>query len=229
MLGDATAIAGRVAEILRDRIVKGDLKPSQRLVERRLSAEFGISRTPVREALKLLDADGLIEISRNRGAQVTAYRGAEAKDLFGVIAVLEGLAAELLAARIDAGSMAHLERLHAQMLDHHASGRHDEYFDLNSVIHDFIVVNAGSPALLDTHKRLIARARRGRYLAIMDPARLAQAVSEHEGLMAALRAGDPSGAARIWRQHLMHTGETLAAVLEQVQGQTRDHRSSATA
>jgi DNA-binding GntR family transcriptional regulator len=212
--GESTkAVAERVADLLRDRIVKGDLAPHDRLVERHLSAELAVSRTPIREALKLLEADGLIEISLHRGAQVAPYRATDALRLFDVISVLEGLAARRLAESISPAVLDRLEELHTRMLRHHARGRATEYFDVNTTIHDTIVAACANPVLVETHQRLIARARRGRFLAIMEPARLAQAVGEHEAVMEAFRARDGAAAAQVWEQHLRHTGETVAGVL----------------
>jgi DNA-binding GntR family transcriptional regulator len=207
------AAAERVASILRDRIVKGDLAPLDRLVERRLSAELDVSRTPVREALKLLEADGLIEITLHRGALVSVFGPDEAVHLFDVISSLESLAAERLAETITPDSLQKLEDLHGTMLEQFRSDRISDYFDTNTLIHDFIVTSCGNPIVIATHNRLIARARRGRYMAIMNPERLEQAVGEHETLMQAFRSRDPLAAAKIWKTHLLHTGETLAAVL----------------
>jgi DNA-binding GntR family transcriptional regulator len=211
--GSPTAVAEWVADILRDRIIKGDLPPGARIVERKLSAELSVSRTPVREALKLLRADGLIDISRNCGAQVTPYTAEEAHDLFDVISMLESLAAQRFAERITPAELDALEEMHAAMLTYFKVGNTEDYFDLNSAIHERVIAGSGNPAIADAHRRLMARARRGRYLAIMNPERLRQAVEEHEALMVALRQGDAPSAATIWRQHLLHSGESVAGVL----------------
>jgi DNA-binding GntR family transcriptional regulator len=208
-----TATAQWVADILRDRIVKGVYPPGSRIVERTISAELNVSRTPVREALKLIAADGLIAISRNKGAQVLQYGPEEALALFDVIASLESLAAERLSTVIDAEVLDRLEEMHDGMMTYHKIGNHEDYFDSNSEIHDFIIDHCGNAIVADTHKRLMARARRGRFLAIMKPERLTEAVAEHEELMTALRERDPERAARVWRRHLLHTGETVAALL----------------
>jgi DNA-binding GntR family transcriptional regulator len=220
-LGDSDA-AHAVAETLRNRIVKGDLLPGTRIVERKLSAELQVSRPPVREALKLLRADGLIEISLHRGAQVTAYSAAEALNLFDVIAVLESRAARHLTARFDADLLDRLEGLHAQVVHHHRRGALDAYFAANSAVHDTIVAECGNPELADAHRRLMMRARRGRFLAIMDSDRWSQAVAEHEALMAAIRSGDAASAAGVWDQHLQHTGEAVAAILREAETTARD-------
>lgn len=214
------AAAERVASILRDRIVKGELAPLDRLVERRLSAELDVSRTPVREALKLLEADGLIEITLHRGALVSVFGPDEAVHLFDVISSLESLAAERLADTITSVGLQELEDLHGAMLDQFRADRISDYFDTNTVIHDFIVTGCGNPIVIDTHRRLIARARRGRFMAIMNRERLEQAVGEHETLMQAFRSRDPSAAADIWKTHLLHTGQALADVLGRQPDQT---------
>ncbi|MCF8483668.1 MAG: GntR family transcriptional regulator [Rhodobacteraceae bacterium] len=212
---DVTAVAEWVAGVLRDRIVKGHLLPGARIVERKLSAELDVSRTPIREALKILHSDKLIEISRNRGAQVADYGPQQALDLFDVIASLEGLAAERLAVTITRPDLEMLEDLHAQMLVYYRIGNTEDYFDTNSAIHDAILTLCGNPILADAHAKLMARARRGRFMAIMNPNRWGQAVGEHEELMAALRSRDGDAARKIWRNHLMHTGRTVADVLLQ--------------
>lgn len=209
----ATTGAEHVAAILRDRIVKGELAPLDRIVERRLSAELNVSRTPIREALKLLEADGLIEINLHRGAIVSEYRPEEAVLLFDVIASLEALAARRVTETMTASILHQLEDLHGTMLDHHRAGRTNDYFDLNTVIHDFIIQSCANPVLIATHQRLMIRARRGRFLAIMKPERLEQAVAEHEDLMQAFRDGNAQQASKVWESHLRHTGETITEVL----------------
>lgn len=209
------AVAEQVAAILRDRIIKGQLAPRDRIVERQLSAELDVSRTPIREALKLLEVDGLIDITLHRGAVVCDYRPEDAVALFDVIAVLEGLAARRFCAAVTEETLQKIEDLHRDMLEHHAAGRMGAYFDVNSVIHDAIVAGSGNPELQATHEKLMIRARRGRFLAIMKAERLAEAVAEHEILMRCLHARDAEGAAQIWETHLRHTGETLADVLGQ--------------
>lgn len=218
-LEHSRASAGWVAAILRDRIVKGDLAPRDRIVERRLSAELDVSRTPIREALKLLEADGLIEITLHRGALVSEFRSEDAVRLFDVISVLEGLAARRTVENMSPELLQRFEDLHGVMLDHHRAGRSGDYFDTNTAIHDLIIDACGNPIIQDAHGRLIARARRGRFLAILEPDRLRQAVEEHEQLMREFRSRDPLAAAAIWETHLRHTGETLALALREHEAQ----------
>lgn len=207
------AVAEQVATVLRDRIVKGELAARDRIVERQLSAELNVSRTPIREALKLLEADGLIQITLHRGAIVSEFRPKDAFALFDVIAVLESLAAKRVCEAMTSSILQRLEDYHGTMMDYHKDGRTNDYFDHNTLIHDFIIETSANPILNMTHQRLMIRARRGRYLAILDPERLEQAVSEHESLLCAFREGQAETAAKVWETHLRHTGETVAAVL----------------
>jgi DNA-binding GntR family transcriptional regulator len=211
--GARGAATERTAEALRDMVIRGALKPGEHLVERRLCAALGVSRTPMREALKLLAHDGLVDLSPHRGARVAPYDSAEAGALFEVIAALEGLAACALAQRVDAATLGRLEALHAAMHDHFRAGRLDAYFDVNSAIHDAVIEAAGNPVLAESHRRLMLQARRGRYMAIMDAERWRQAIGEHDLLMAALRVGDAAAARAVWERHLRNTGASVAAAL----------------
>lgn len=207
------ALAERVATEIRDMVIRGALRPSQQIVERRLCAMLGVSRTPVREALKLLRQDGLIEISRNRGARVAPYEAEDAEQLFEVIAALEGMAAASFVRSAQPQALDRLEVLHEQMMAFRAEQQLDEYFDTNSAIHDLIVSGAGNPVLAESHRKLMLQARRGRYMAIMDGERWDQAVREHEALMATIRAGTAPAAEAVWRAHLMNTGRSAAIAL----------------
>ncbi|MGU3496740.1 GntR family transcriptional regulator [Xanthobacteraceae bacterium A53D] len=205
--------ARQVADSLRDLIIRGDLPPGSRIVERTLSERLAVSRTPLREALKLLELEGLVELSLNRGARIMSFTPEEATSLFEVIAGLESLAAEIAATRMSADDLAGLEALHAQMVQHYQRLERDPYFELNSAIHDGIIRLSGNPVLIATHAGLMLRARRGRYMAIVDPQRWEESVGEHEALMAALRRRDAEMAGKVWRKHLVRTGETVAAAL----------------
>lgn len=214
---DINAAAEWVADVLRDRIVRGELGSGARIVERKLSQELKVSRTPVREALKLLRADGLVDISRHRGAQVRIYTAAEARDLFDTIAALESLAAQRLAKRLTPDILDRLENLHLQMTAIFHAGLLERYFETNSAIHDLVIAECGNPVLAKVHCKLILRAKRGRFLAITNERRWAQAMDEHEELMTALRECNAIAAGEIWGRHLRHTGDTVEAMLAKLE------------
>jgi DNA-binding GntR family transcriptional regulator len=206
--------ARQVANTLRDMIIRGEMPPGGRIIERALCERIKVSRTPLREALKLLEVEGLIEISQNRGARIMSFTQTEAQNLFEVIAGLESLAAELAVTRIGATDLAALDDMHGRMCAHYERREKDPYFELNSAIHDTIVRVSGNPVLVATHANLMLRARRGRYMAILDPCRWQESVEEHQALMDAFHARDPEQARLVWRRHLLRTGETVCGVLK---------------
>ena len=202
-----------VAETLRDLIVRGQLKPGQHVVERKLCAELDVSRTPMREALKLLRQDGLVEIFKNRGARVTPYTAEDALNLFEVISALEGQAAARASARITEAELSDLKAQHDDMLRHFADENLDAYFAVNSAIHEAVVRIADNPMLTASRGRLMMLAQRGRYMAIFNRDRWEQSIAEHECLMAALDTRDAAQAKAVWEQHLLNTGLSVKAAL----------------
>ena len=199
-----------IAAHLRDLIVRGELAPGARIRLTDLAVSLDVSTTPLREALKLLADEGLVEWLAGRGVRVAPIRAEETAALFDVLAALEALAAERAAAKLAPAALAALEALHERMREHFQRGERDPYFELNSRIHQQILTLSGNPALLAAHGRLQSRAIRGRFIAIVDDGRWREAMQEHEDLMQAFRRRDSEAAGRIWRLHLIHTGLAVA-------------------
>ncbi|HLI13954.1 MAG TPA: GntR family transcriptional regulator [Alphaproteobacteria bacterium] len=198
---------------LRDMIIEGELAPGEKLRERLLCERFGISRTPLREALKVLAADGLVELNPSRGALVARLKIEEIDEIFSVMGALEALSGELAAARITEEEIAEIRVLHAQMLLHYTRGELASYFALNQRIHERILEAARNPTLAAVYRNLAGRARRARYLANMSKRRWAQAVEEHEQILAALAARDGQTLATLLKAHLRNKGETVKEAL----------------
>ena len=207
------SLHNQVVDQLREMIVHGELEPGTKIVETELSKFLGISRTPLREALKILALDGLVEILPHKGARVKPFSVEEIDYLFDVIAVLEGLAAEQAAKFITHKQMSDLEHLHETMRGHYLNRDRDSYFEINTEIHEALINGAANPILSELHSRLMLRARRGRYMAILEQERWEEAMTEHDELMAALRRKDSVSAGAVWRKHLIHTGNTVSKVL----------------
>lgn len=199
---------------LRDMIVEAELTPGDRIIENDLCEQLAISRTPLREALKVLASEGLVELLPHRGARVTEITAVEIGELFEVIATLEGLAAELAAANMKDRDIKRLESMHERMMKHHAGRRRHDYFLLNHKIHQLIVSLAGNSVLIITHTRLMAQARRGRYMAILSRERWDEAMQEHVEIMVAFRSHDAKAAGQIWRRHVQRTGDVVRATLD---------------
>ena len=149
---------------LRDFIVE-HLQPGIRVPERELCEKFGISRTPLREALKVLAAEGLIELMPNRGARVRQFTEADIKSLFEVISGLDFVAGRLACERISDAAIAEIERMHLEMYTHYLRRELADDFRLNQNIHQAIVDAAANPILSSNYANLNAIVRRLRYSA----------------------------------------------------------------
>lgn len=217
--GTAQKLPERVAlhELARDRlralIVRGDLAPGLALQETQLSEELGISRTPLREALKLLAAEGLLELRSNRSSQIAPLRQNEIDELFEVLSAIEGTAAQLAASRITPQELRRLTQLQQRMEACHDSGKLEDYFRINQEIHSFIVACAKNGVLRSTHDTLLARAERARYFALSSRSRWDDSVREHRQILKALKAHDALEAARALSQHVLRTGRAVSEQL----------------
>lgn len=202
-----------VVDRLRDMIVEGEIAAGERLHENNLAQTLRVSRTPLREALKLLANEGLVELLPGRGARVVRQTQEGVMELFEVISGLERFAAELAAVRMTGRDLERLKKMHERMAIHFQAGERREYFALNHQIHIFIVAAAKNATLAATHAGLMVRARWGRYTALASNERWNEAMAEHETLMEALAARDAASAGDIMFQHDRRTGETTRAIL----------------
>lgn len=195
---------------LRSLIVQGELAPGSRLNERVLTAQLGISRTPLREAIKLLATEGIVELLPNRGAIVAPLDPARLKEALTVMGALEALAGELACAHVTVEQLAEIRALHYEMLAMHARGDLAGYFKLNQAIHLKLVEASGNSVLAATYRQLNANVRRARYMANLSRERWDTAVREHEEILGALAARDAGRLKALLRDHL---ASKLAAVL----------------
>jgi DNA-binding GntR family transcriptional regulator len=193
-LGDTTArsgasLHGEVVSRLRDYIVEGNLAEGGRVPERELCEMFGISRTPLREALKVLASEGLLELLPNRGARVRELSPQDLEDLFDVMGGLEALAGRLACETITDNEIVEVERLHYEMYRCYLGRDLHGYFLHNQLIHQAIVTAARNAVLSATYASFAGRLRRVRYAANLDRKRdrWSEAMREHEAILDALR------------------------------------------
>lgn len=203
---------------LRNLIVEGELAPGARVPERELCDRFQVSRTPLREALKVIASEGLLELAPNRGARVADLTLESVQELFPVMGALEALAGELAAARVTTEGLAEIRALHYQMVLHHERRELAPYFRLNQQIHERILDWAGNPTLIALYRGLAGRIRRARYVANMSQARWAAAVAEHEEILKALEARDGTALAEVLKRHLRNKCETVIEALQAEDG-----------
>jgi DNA-binding GntR family transcriptional regulator len=183
------SLHGEILLRLRDYVVEGNIPDGARVPERQLCEMFGISRTPLREALKVLAAEGLIELLPNRGARVRQLSQRDLEELFDVMAGLESLAGRLACEAITDAEITVIEQLHYEMYGHYLHRDMHGYFQANQRIHESIVAAARNETLKTAYANFAGRIRRVRYSAnfARKRQRWAEAMREHEAILDALR------------------------------------------
>jgi DNA-binding GntR family transcriptional regulator len=208
-------LCSRTVNDLREMIVRGDIKPGFAIREASLSQTLNISRTPVREALKILETEGLVSIRKNQGARVSAVNLAEAYELFEAAAGIERYAAELATVRHSTADYKKLETLQTTLERAFLAGDLKKYFEVNQNIHLSIVKMAYNAALQSLHDGVFAHIRRLRYFALNADRRWHDSVDEHRAILNALRRGDPRETGSLLESHVLATGRAIAQVSAQ--------------
>ncbi len=183
-------------------IVDGTMAPGMKVPEKDLCERFAVSRTPLREALKVLAADGLVYLEPNRGAWVTELTESEVSEVFPVLGALEALSGELACENIMDEELAALRQHHDQMILSYKEQDLDGYFQANQRIHAGILSAARNETLVVQCEALSARMQRARYVANISEDRWVEAVSEHEEIIAALEAKDGKALGEILKKHM---------------------------
>lgn len=191
-----------VAERLRELILSGELEPRERINEIELCETFGISRTPLREALKILATEGLLELLPNRGARVGSVSPEEIDEMIEVVAALEATAAELACAKATKAEIDIIEARTIIMSRAHERGDEVAYFTLNREIHGLVMEAARNSTLAGIYANLSSRIQRMRYTAHKTPEQWQRAMDEHTRMVELLRARDGEALARLMREHL---------------------------
>jgi len=202
-----------IGERLRNMIFDGDLLAGDRISERDLCQRFDISRTPLREALKVLASESLITLLPNRGARVTQLTSEDVDEVFPVLGTLEALSGELACENISDEQIAEIRALHYQMALHHTRGERPEYFRLNQQIHEKIMSASGNHTLANVFRGLSGRIGRARYMANIARERWDEAMNEHEQILDALIARDGKRLAEVLKAHLTNKCEAVKDVI----------------
>lgn len=187
---------------LRDMIIEGHLSPGTRINEGQIGATLGVSRTPLREAIKYLASEGLVDLVPSRGAVVKTFGAKEVRDMIDLIRSLEQFAATRTCERATSQDIGEIRALHDDMIACYRSGDRLRYYKLNQAIHSGIVALADNAALSDVHSMLQTRLKRIRFIGHEGPEKWASAVAEHEEMIAALEARDPDRLSAILGRHL---------------------------
>lgn len=195
----------QVASRIRDMIIEGYLEPGTRIDEVVLAGQLGVSRTPFREALRTLAAEGLIASVRSKGSVVRKLTPEEVHGMLELLGHIELLAGRLVCERASDAQIADLLALHDRMLDRWRARDRMPYYKLNQEFHSRLSDYAGNPALTETQANLQARLKRIRFMGNRNADYWDDAVAEHEEMAAALRQRDGEELGRVMARHLANT------------------------
>ena len=208
-----TALHDTLVNRLRDMIIEGHLSPGTRLNEGQLGQMLGVSRTPLREAIKYLASEGLVELVPSRGAVVKRFGAKDVQDMLLVLGTLEELAARLACVIASEEGIAEIRGLHDRMVQHYKAGDRLEYYKLNQNIHTAIVALSGNAPLAEIHAMLQTRLKRIRFIGHEGPEKWAAAVAEHEEMIEALEARDQQRLAAVLGRHLTNAWERVRGAI----------------
>ncbi len=198
---------------LRKLIVESVFPPGTKLNERELCETMGISRTPLREALKALAAEGLVDIAPNRGASVYKMSREEIWETFEFVSGLEAMAGELACQRITPAEVADIKALHAAMLACKAQGDLPGYYSNNQAIHNKITTAARNTVLLQTYLNMNRRLQALRQRSNVVPTKWDQAVGEHQQMIEALDARDGKRLGELLAAHLLDKRDSVMQLI----------------
>ena len=203
------ALHEQVAHRLRQMLIENRIAPGSKLNERELSELLNVSRTPLREAIKMLAAEGLVELLPNRGAIAVLLSEADVLNTFEVMAGLEAQSGELAAQRITPAELNEIKAMHFEMLAAYTRRDLPAYYRLNSAIHRDINAAAKNPVLTATYQQVNARLQALRFRSNQNEEKWRDAVKEHEDMVAALTARDSAAMRAVMTQHLEHKLDTV--------------------
>lgn len=219
------ALHEQVAHRLRQMLVENRIAPGAKLNERELCEALNVSRTPLREAIKMLAAEGLVELLPHRGAIAVSLSETDVVNTFEVMAGLEALSGELAAQRITEAELAEIRALHFEMLAAYTRQDLSTYYRLNAQIHRAINAAAKNPVLSATYNQVNARLQALRFRSNQDGDKWKVAVREHEQMIEALAARDGAAMRAVLLAHLQHKREVVVEQLRAAAAQ-KNHSSA---
>src|SRR3954454_20934399 len=198
---------------IRDMIIEGQLEPGSRIHEGQLGQALGVSRTPLREALKFLASEGLIDLVPGRGAIVRQLTPQDVRNMLEVLIALETLAGRLACRNATDAQIAQIRKLHDRMMGFYNGRKRLEYYKLNQAIHTAIARLSGNDFLASTHESIQSRLKRIRFIGSEAPESWGGAVQEHVEIIEALERRDGDRLAEVIARHLEETWTRVRPIL----------------
>lgn len=204
-----TALYVEVTERLRSMVAGGILKPGSWIDEQKLSEELGVSRTPFREAIRILASEGILRIEPRKGCYVTELTDNDLNDIFPLMAILEGRCAYEAAQKANLKEIKSLESMHENLKKHAAEKNIDDYFMTNRKIHEAIQSLAGNEWLTNMVTDLRRILNLSRHRSLHHKGRIEESCQEHLSIFEALKSRDAVEAERLMKTHILRQREVL--------------------
>ncbi len=200
---------------IRDMIIEGQLAPGSRIHEGQLGQALGVSRTPLREALKFVASEGLIDLVPGRGGIVRRLTPRDVRNMLDVLTALETLAGRLACRNATDAQIAEVRQMHDQMMELYADRQRLEYYKLNQAIHSAIAALSGNDFLMATHEAIQSRLKRIRFIGNEAPDNWSGALQEHVEMIDALERRDEAALSEVLTRHLENTWNRVRTTLQQ--------------
>ena len=215
-------LSKKVYRILKKEIIKGSLKPGSKVLEGRIAEQIGISRTPVREAIRELAAEGFVTLSPNQGVVVRSVSAENIREVLQIHSVLEGLAARLSCEVINEEDLKELENYVNKM--EKLANKKDPlaYSEVDLKFHELIVNNCGNKRLIQMRKNISDQAQRYRISSLRTRGRLKESLKEHQKILEAFKTKDPKKADNISQKHIQNALKNILAKV--IEKQENDHK-----
>ena len=208
----------KILETIRDAILKGSLKPGERVSEPELAERFGISRTPIREAFRQLESEGYLEVIPRKGAVVASLSERDVIEFYAIKSILEGHAARIAAERMTERDLERLETINTKLQQIAADGDIKSFFRVHNEFHELFIKASGNDKLIELINQLVLKFNRLRLASLAQPGRMDISVQEHRKIIEAFRRHDGEQADSLVRRTATIGAEVLIQSMVPEQG-----------
>ncbi len=208
----------KILETIRESILRGQLKPGEKVAEPELAERFGISRTPIREAFRQLESEGYLTVIPRKGAVVTALSERAIEEFYAIKSILEGYAAQMAAENMSAKDIERLEAINQKLAELAEEGDVKTFFKVHNEFHEVFIRAAGNEKLLELINQLMLKFNRFRLASLSLPGRMEISVKEHEKIIRAFKRKDGAEADGLVRKTASFGGQVLIQSMAQSEG-----------
>ncbi|WP_027716071.1 GntR family transcriptional regulator [Desulfuromonas sp. TF] len=208
----------KILETIREAILRGALKPGEKVAEPELAERFGISRTPIREAFRQLESEGYLTVIPRKGAVVTALSERDVEEFYAIKSILEGYAARMAAVNLSSKDIDRLEAINDRLEQLARDGDVKTFFRVHNEFHELFIRAAGNEKLLELIGQLLMKFNRLRMASLSLPGRMEISVNEHKKILEAFKSNDGEKANQLVSKTAAYGGQVLIQSMAQQEG-----------